>query len=158
MWLFVSFVIVETKYFMNKALISFLVKAKKKGYAAGNQAKESDKSYSTRFKEKDFKFHDNWFGGEPFGGREVVFYKGKPYWMMVYYGSGSELSIPTLKKALSNMPLDFPARGPKTFKDGEYQYGNNWQGNIEEFSGEERIIKDGKIVYNAKYIGGLVDH
>lgn len=30
--------------------------------------------------------NDNFFGGEPYGGREVVFYEEKPVWMMVYYG------------------------------------------------------------------------
>ncbi|MBI4089414.1 MAG: hypothetical protein HY424_01745 [Candidatus Levybacteria bacterium] len=143
-----------------KALKQFLIKAKKGGYAAGNQIKESDDSYSTRFEEEDFKFHDNWFGGEPFGGREVVWFKNKPFWMMVYYGeefAHDEKAIPTLRKALSQMLDDFPARGPKIFKDGEFTYKNNWIGSIEKFSGEESISKNRKIVYNAKYAGGLVD-
>ena len=92
---------------MNKdALKTFLIKAKKEGYASGETTttKEADGSYSTRYESGDFKFHDNWFGGEPFGGREVVFYKGKPYWMMIYYGvdlTDGNLAIPTLRKAFS---------------------------------------------------------
>jgi hypothetical protein len=146
---------------MNKKFIDFLVKAKKNGYASySNQVKESDGSYSTRFEEGDFKFHDNFFGGEPFAGREVVWYKNKPYWMVVYYGADTtenELSIPTLTKALSNMPDDFPARGPKNLKNGDFQYKNKWQGNIEKFYGEEIICKNGKQIYKANYMGGLVD-
>lgn len=144
---------------MNKDLVKFLIKAKRNGYAGGNEAKESDGSCSTRFEEGDFKFHDNWFGAEPFGGREVVLYKKKPYWMMVYYGveiTGKNLAIPTLRKALSEMPEDFPARGPKSLQNGEYQYENKWEGDIEKFSGEEKITKSGQMVYNAKYIGGLL--
>jgi hypothetical protein len=144
---------------MNK-FIDFLIKAKKRGYAGENQVKESDGSYSTRFTEGDFRFHDNWFGGEPFGGREVVLYRGKPYWMMVYYGAdltGKDLAIPTLRKALSLMPDDFPARGPKSLKNGEYQYKNKWEGNVENFSGEETISKGTEQIYKTNYIGGLVD-
>jgi hypothetical protein len=144
---------------MNK-FIDFLIKAKKRGYAGGNQIKESDGSYSARFAEGDFRFHDNWFGGEPFGGREVVFYKEKPCWIMVYYGAdltGEDLAIPTLRKALSQMPDDFPARGPKILEDGEFKYENNWQGDINDFIGKETISKDGERIYKTNYAGGLVD-
>lgn len=145
-----------------KLLIEFLVKAKRDGYASGETTtqKENDGSNSTRCEIEDFKFHDNWFGGEPFGGREVVWFKNKPVWMMVYYGeelTHDEKAIPTLRKALSAMPDDFPARGPKVLEDGQFIYNNNWKGNIEKFSGEEVIKKNGKTVYNAKYAGGLAD-
>lgn len=62
-------------------LRKFLIIAKKAGYASGGESgavKEDNDSKSTRFEEGDFKFHDNWFGNEPFGGREVVFYKINP--------------------------------------------------------------------------------
>ena len=148
---------------MNKEeLKSFLIKAKREGYASRETTttKEAHGSYSTRYESGDFKFHDNWFGGEPFGGREIVFYKGKPYWMMVYYGvdlTEANLAIPTLRKALSQMPDDFPARGPKIFEDGEFKYENDWQGDIGKFIGEETISKGGKQIYKTNYSGGPVD-
>lgn len=144
-------------------LKKFLIKSKKAGYAAGGEAassNEQDGSKSTRFEEADFKFHDNWFGGEPFGGREVVFYQGKPYWMMVYYGSDDQSAdgvIPVLLKALNEPPTELPVRGPNVLQDGEYKYENNWSGDIEKFSGEEIIYYQGKEVYKANYFGGLVD-
>lgn len=142
-------------------LIQFLIKAKREGYASGEDAsvRESDGSYSTRFKEGDFKFHDNYFGGEPFGGREVVWYKDKPVWMMVYFGeeeAGAE-AIPILRRALSQMPEDLPARGPRIFIDGDYKYENNWFGEIGKFDGKESIHLNGKKVYRASYHGGFVD-
>ncbi len=148
---------------MNKnELKKFLIKAKKDGYASGETTtkKESDGSNSTRCEIGDWKFHDNWFGGEPFGGREIVWLKNKPYWMMVYYGeefAHDEKAIPTLRKALSAMPDEMPTRGPKILEDGGFVYKNNWQGDIEKFSGEEVIIKNGKRIYRTKYMGGLVD-
>ncbi|HCU70338.1 MAG TPA: hypothetical protein DIC35_01115 [Candidatus Moranbacteria bacterium] len=70
-------------------LCEFLVKAKKATYAAGDaaqKAKEKDQSTTIIFEERDWKYHDNYFGGEPYGGREVVFFQNKPVYMMVYYG------------------------------------------------------------------------
>ena len=142
-------------------LVEFLVKAKKTGYAAGEiPARGDDQSYTTVFEEGELKIHDNWFGGEPFGGREIIFWKGKPYWMMVYYGSDMQLAdktIEVLQKALSALPDDFPARGPKELVDGDYRYENQRKGDIENFSGEEVIYYQNKKVYSAIYAGGLVD-
>lgn len=142
-------------------LVKFLIKAKRDGYASGETTtnKENDGSFSTRSESGDFKFHDNWFGGEPFAGREVVWYQNKPVWMMVYFGEevAEANAIPTLRKALSKMPDEFPARGPQSLEDGDYKYVNNWKGNIDRFSGEENIYMDGKKVYSASYKGGLVN-
>lgn len=142
-------------------LIQFLIKAKRDGYASGESTtiKEKDGSYSTKFEEGDFKFHDNWKGGEPFGGSEIVYYKGKPVWMMVYYGEEEENAgaIPTLRKALSKMPNSFPARGPEILEDGDFKYENKWTGSISKFSGQETIFLSGKEVYSAIYAGGFVD-
>ncbi len=35
---------------------------------------------------EEWAFHDNYFGGEPYGGRSVAFHQGKPVWIAVYYG------------------------------------------------------------------------
>jgi len=143
----------------------FLVDANKNTYSTGNtllNKKEEDKSTTITYKKDEWSFHDNFFGGEPYGGREVVFYQGNPVWMMVYYGSLDGDSIPDavysiLQKALRQMPEDSPFRGPQEMKDGEYIYRNNWKGMLERFSGEEIIVKNGREIYRAAYCGGLVD-
>lgn len=144
------------------ALKRFIIKAKAIGYAAGGEQvarKESDTSKSTKYKEGDYKFHDNWFGGEPFGGREIVHYKDKPLWMMVYYGSdrGTEDIIPTLLKALGNPDEELPVRGPKKLKHGLFVYTSSWEGDLKNFCGQEFISYKGKEVYSAIFAGGLVD-
>lgn len=141
-------------------LKQFLTKAKKAGYASGKWDKEADGSNSTRHTDGQWSFHDNWFGGEPFGGREVVFRNNKPYWMMVYYGSDSGKApglIAFLQEALGMIPEDMPVRGPAELTEGEFKYKNNRTGNLEEFHGEEKIFCNGEEVYYAKYAGGLVD-
>lgn len=149
-----------------KKLCAFLVKAKRSTYASGNEAqsiKEKDGSTSLFYAENDWKYHDNYFGGEPFGGREVVFYKDKPVYIMTYYGWLSKaITDPKeiykfLQKALSLIPEDKPYRGPKELKENNLKYENNFQGKINNFSGEEVIYQNNKEAYRAKYAGGLVD-
>ena len=67
---------------MNKLEIKhFIFEASKATYASGDESikqKELDGSTTITFKSGDYRFHDNYFGGEPYGGREVVFLNDKP--------------------------------------------------------------------------------
>ena len=146
-------------------LRDFLISFNIAGYASGNESmwtEESDGSTSINFEKEEFKAHDNFFGGEPYGGREVVFFNNKPSWMMVYYGFVSQLAdknevYKALRNALMNQPKDFPVRGPKEIEFEGLIYKNDWKGDLERFSGKETISKDGIIIYEANYQGGLVD-
>jgi len=128
----------------------------------GAMKKEQDGSTSITLEKENWKFHDNYFGGEPYGGREVVFYGSRPIWIMVYYGnvdagvSDLEPVYGFLKKALALVPDEAPYRGPAKFLDGDFQYENTWNGSLEAFSGEEIIYLHGEKVYSARYGGGLV--
>ena len=147
-------------------LKKFLIETKKAGYGAGesrNWIKEKDRSTTIPFQFGDFRMHDNFFGGEPWGGREAVFYKGKPVWIMVMYGAiDSSFNdfrsvYKFLQKSLLNQPEDLPLRGPKLFKENNFTYKNETDGALEKFSGEEIIFKQNKEIYSMKYAGGLVD-
>jgi len=148
-------------------LCKFLVKAKKSTYAAGEAAKkivEADKSSTLIFEDGDWKYHDNYFGGEPYGGREVVFFRDLPVYMMVYYGwviegvSDVQAVYKTLQGALTLIPEDKPFRGPKKYNLDGSEYVNVFKGEIDNFFGEEIISSaDGKEIYKAKYIGGFVN-
>ena len=148
------------------ALKKFLIEANKVGYSTGQYDKiviEKDKSNTISYESGDFRAHDNFFGGEPYGGRYVVFYKGNPVWIMVYYGKVFE-SVKEfepvykfLQKCLSNMPSDIPLRGPRELNEGKYAYKNTWEGDLEEFFGKEVISQSGQKIYNATYMGGFVD-
>jgi len=146
-------------------LRKFIIDSNKAGYASGEEKKwikEEDKSTTIPFKKGDWKMHDNFFGGEPYGGRIIVSHRNKPFWMMVYYGwvaknTKKDPIYKILRGALSKMPAKYPFRGPKKYKDENFVYENKWKGNLEEYSGEEKITLNKKIVYKANYIGGLVD-
>lgn len=146
-------------------LKKFLLASNRAGYAGGEEEKwikEADGSTTIPFAEGDWRSHDNFFGGEPYGGRVIVFYGGKPVWIMVYYGRVEEGVQPDpiyslLRDALKAMPEDYPLRGPKELKKESWTYQNSWQGDIDNYSGEETIADNGKIVYRAHYMGGWVD-
>lgn len=152
---------------MNKEeLAQFVRKANQEGYGSGNEqswTKEVDGSTTITFESGDFRVHDNFFGGEPYGGREVVFYKKKPFWMMVYYGrvypgQDRKRIYALVRKALANAPIEMPVRGPLELEDGDLTYENGWTGDIKDFSGHEEIIDGkGQTIYSARYAGGLVD-
>ncbi len=126
-----------------------------------NEVKENDGSTTIWYESGDWKFHDNYFGGEPYGGRTIISYKNKPVWIMAYYGWLNEMSNPNgaylfLRKALRAEKGE-GFRGPKEFNEGKFKYVNNWQGNLENYSGKEEIYLEGNLVYTAMYMGGLVD-
>jgi len=146
-------------------LKQFLIQFNEAGFASDNRnmwTKELDGSTSITYENGEYMAHDNFFGGEPYGGREVIFLNNKPSWMMVYYGwvvEGFDKNevYKALRNALMNQPKNFPVRGPKEIEFEGFVYKNNWEGDVERFSGKEVIMKNNEIVYEADYMGGLVD-
>jgi len=151
-------------------LRKFIAQAHLAGYASGDEdsfRKENDGSRTVTFRDGDYSYHDNYFGGEPYGGREVVFLKDKPVFMMVYYGRVTDEQADKheiyafLRQAMSSFDNGYPYRGPKLIKKAinsqEFKYRNEWKGEIDCFSGQEEILISGRSVYEAKYQGGLID-
>ena len=147
-------------------LRTFLVDSNKAGYASGDERKwikEPDGSTTIQFEQGPWRSHDNFFGGEPYGGRTVVFYEDKPVWMIVYYGwvvegVNTEQIYSVLRNALKVEPEeDYQPRGPRKYEEEQFVYMNQWEGDIESFSGEEKINQKDTLVYKANYMGGWVD-
>jgi hypothetical protein len=149
-----------------KNLEKFLKESGKSDYSSSNSnnwTKEKDGSTTIKYKSGGWKYHDNFFGGEPYGGRIVVHYKEKPVWIFVYYGwvkpfvKDMQKVYDFLRMALNADPKNKIFRGPKQFTHGKFKYYNSYEGSLENFSGEEIILWNKKEIYKAKYIGGLVD-
>ncbi len=142
----------------------FLIKANRNGY--GNElvkpVDEPDGSHTIAFEDGDYKIHDNYFGGEPFGGREVISYKDRAVWMMVYYGFVEDVSLQAqvyafLKESLLLFTDDLPFRGPTRHENDDWLYINKVDGNFDNFYGEEIISYKNQEVYKTRYQGGVVD-
>ena len=152
---------------MNR-LEKFLIEAKKQTYA--NESIEKVKSTRQNSKDYEYKkenmiYHDTYFGGTNFIGEEVIYIDNEVYWAMNYYGVTLDESLVeeamdnALRTALMNVGKDkkvLPVRGPKEFINGEYKYTLDITGNINYFSGIERIYKNDKLIYELKCNGGLI--
>ncbi len=57
-------------------LKKFIWEASRATYASGDETlrkKQNDGLTTMQFQKGAYRYHDNYFGGEPYGGREVIF-------------------------------------------------------------------------------------
>ena len=135
-----------------------------RGYAVADEvplSRELDGSFSLRFSRDDWQYHDNFFGGDPFAGREVVHRAERPVWCMVYYGatSGPREANEVFRWLREALRAAGPGslRGPAGYDGAGWVYSGRTRGDIERFSGTEQIEVSGTVVYRADFLGGWVD-
>lgn len=149
-------------------LAKFLVKAKIQTYASDGKEIEPQRQgfKELEFKEGDWEYRDSYAGFYFFPGQEIVRVHGKPIWIMSYAGgmikehhTDKEFAKKTyefLKKAMRQVTEQRPFRGPKRFKEKDWEYSDESEGDIRFFRGTETIKHKGKEVYMLHYIGSLV--
>lgn len=149
-------------------LKEFLVKAKVNTYAGDGKEIVSQRPdfKELEFSEGDWYYRDSYTGFYQAPGQEIVRFKGEVVWAMAYSGGMkrkffnkpdfTKQIFNFLKKCLEQVNKEIPYRGPLNFKEGDYDYINKVKGNIKEFTGCEKILYQGKVVFKQSYIGGLV--
>jgi hypothetical protein len=146
-------------------LEQFLVLAKVSAYASGGEGEErnlADGCKELAFQEGEFRYRDRYFGWNPFVGEEVVWQGDQIIWAMNYYGLVFDEVVPAgqvytfLQQALNHVKEDRPFRGPQVHKKGDFEYSDESQGNIDQFTGVERIFYRGREIYRLNYHGGRV--
>jgi hypothetical protein len=150
-----------------KELSKFLVKAKKQTYAGeSREIKPERPSFKElEYSEGNYDYRDSYTGFFSAPGQEIVRFNGVPIWSMAYSGGMTsndvdfaEKTFVFLKKSLLRVKEDMPFRGPKNFKEGDFEYINEVKGDITNFNGHEKILFKGKEVFSQDYIGGLIIH
>lgn len=150
---------------MKKEFVDFLIKAKKNGYASESSVwkKADDGGKNIEFREGNLSYTDTYFGSLVDCGQERLYENDKVIWIMAYRGGALEGederagdAFVFLRKCISKIPSDFPARGPNEFIEGDWRYENIWSGDIDNFVGEEYIYFKGERVCFRNYFGGLV--
>lgn len=162
-------IIQKSKEKQLQELVSFLRKAILATYAGGGPENVSEESGFTEhdFSEKGWSYKDSYMGFFQSWGRETVWLNGKLFWNQSYGGGMTggfqrnakfaEETFDFLKKALSaGKNNKFRPRGPKEFSANGWKYICRWQGDVCSFSGYERIIFQGRIVFKHNFFGGLV--
>lgn len=146
-------------------LSEFLVKAKKNTYASfgeGGEKKLEDGSKELVYQEEDFIYRDRYFGAKDFVGEEIVWKNNQLVWGMNYYGFTLSASIEPeklyqfLKKALLNVEVEKPFRGPDQLNERDFIYASSVYGTLERFHGEESIFYKDEKVYRLWYHGGTI--
>ena len=146
-------------------LREFLVKAKTAAYASGSEANEkalADGAKELTFEDGGFKYRDMYYGFNPFFGQEIVWQSDKIVWSMNYFGKISSDAVQAkevykfLQSAMRQVKEDRPFRGPDSFKSGDFEYIDESEGDVNHFTGIERILFRGREVYRLNYHGGSV--
>jgi hypothetical protein len=146
-------------------LAEFLVKAKTHTYARAGEGGErtiADGGKELVFEQGPWKYRDRYFGWNPFAGEEIVWSGEATIWVMNYYGVVSADSVPVsevyrfLRKAMQQVTIDRPFRGPQTLREVDFEYRDESQGTVERFTGVERILHQGREIYRLEYHGGMV--
>jgi len=154
-------------------LVDFLLEAKAATYAAGGGSSSAvvepllQSSHQLEFLSGSLLYRDIYFGQAYFAGQETVYNDLSAVWSMCYAGGWTEgLNEPELQgplgaflqSALGKVPREIPFRGPLKFtsNDGMNVYINEPSGSVERFAGLEKIFREGVIVYELNYCGGLL--
>ena len=158
---------------MNKLLEElnrFLGKAALAAYAGGGPEVDPEELgfKELGYKEGKWAYKDSYSGFFQSWGREIVWYEGRPFWTQLYGGGMTEKfqtdanfahkTFDFLKKALSagEKQEEFQPRGPKKFTNGEWDYVCEWECNISNFKGSEKILFKSEIVFIHDFFGGLI--
>jgi hypothetical protein len=143
--------------------VEFLIEAKRKTYAGGGREAPSSRpaSKDLPFEQGEYLYLDSYLGGFHFIGEEAVWKGGVPLWGMNYYGRMHVSAVPEgfshfLKEAMLRVSINAPYRGPRNYREGGFEYQCEWQGSLEDFRGEERILLDGQVIYSLYFHGGGV--
>ena len=149
---------------MDTELTEFIVAAKRATYAAvdeGGEQQSSDGAKKFEYSRGGLHYQDVYYGSTDFAGQETVFKQGKPAWAMSYYGATLDRTetdelYAFLKAALKEVTKEAPYRGRARLASDVLEYSNEWHGSPERFHGREQISKNGIVVYELRYEGGLL--
>lgn len=152
--------IVAPKLTSHISLADFLLHAKRATYAghAAESPAERPGAHEFFYTEANLTYRDSYFGGHQFHGQEVVCHDHQQIWCMNYSGRtlSDTFSGDFLKLALRHGTADMPYRGPRLFRNGEYTYVCEANGDLDWFCGSEAIYHQDALAYECRFHGGNV--
>jgi len=146
-------------------LQGFIVRAKQVTYVGGGQRLLPYRlgSHDLQFIEGDWAYHDSYLGESDFIGQEAVYYRQKVVWAMNYFGRilnsewiTSAQAGAMIKTSLSRLYEENRFLGGFQHTEGELTYVDTNEGDFQFFTGREWISRDGEIIYELVYHGGLI--
>lgn len=151
----------------NDELYTFVIKAFRSTYATSGVESvqmEKDGFKVLAFSDGKYSYKDSYTGFFRSRGMVIVSLKNEPIWTCAYGGGmieeNTDLAFKTfdfLKKAFLTDEQGFQTfRGPHKYTFDKWEYKYTQEGDIDEFSGDEKIYLNNKLVFFHKIIGGRV--
>jgi len=146
-------------------LLKFIILAKQATYVGGGTKllPYRQGSHDLQFFDGDWAYHDSYLGESDFIGEEAVYYHGKVVWGENYLGRiicperiTSAQTGAVIQQSLSKMYQEGRFLGGFKHTTGEFTYIDTNDGDALFFTGKEWIERDGEIVYELVYHGGLI--
>ena len=149
----------------NSELEAFIVRAKANSYVGEGQKSLAYRpgSHDLQFHEGPFSYMDSYFGGTDFLGQEVVYFEGKPVWVMNYYGKilnpeliDGQTTGRIIKESLGKLYQEDRFLGGFENETSLGSYFDTNEGDVSSFTGLEWITVQDQKVYELVYHGGMV--
>jgi hypothetical protein len=147
------------------ALHAFIVRAKAATYVGSGQKLLPYRlgSHDLQFTDGDWAYHDSYLGESDFIGEEIVYYQQQVVWGMNYFGyilqpdriSSAEAGH-VIKASLTRLYQEDRFLGGFEYIVDDLRYVDTNEGDLQLFHGKEWIEREGRIVYELLYHGGLI--
>jgi hypothetical protein len=147
------------------ALHAFIIRAKSASYVGSGQHLLPYRlgAQDLQFFDGDWAYHDSYVGNSDFMGEEIVYYQRQVVWGMNYFGYilqpdriTSAQAGHVIKASLTQMYQSGRFLGGFEQTVDEYRYVDTSAGDFQLFHGKEWIEREGQIVYELLYHGGVV--
>jgi len=147
------------------ALHAFIIRAKAATYVGNGQKLLPYRlgSHDLQFVEGDWAYHDSYLGESDFIGEEIVYYQRQVVWGMNYLGVilqpdriSSAQAGQVIKVSLTRLYEEGRFLGGFEHTVDDLHYVDTSEGDFQLFHGREWIERDGQIVYELRYHGGIV--
>ena len=146
------------------AKILFKGRSQTNAKAGGQVSPAINGTEQTEYSEGDWLYRDIYFNGKnSFSGIDAVYFQGQPVWASSYFGKFKGIAEDKLDEILRRVIIDHPITNAwqkvELQEYGDYEYENipdSGDRTIDEVSGVERILKDGKEIYVLHYNGGML--
>lgn len=151
--------------------IKFLYSAHLKTYVGADLERKKTKRQRSKllghceyyYAEKNWEYFDSYAGHTFPSGKEVIYYKKKPFWTMSYQGQyiynkkiTAEEAYKFLKEAIRNTNPENPFRGPKKYKNNRWKYIFKTKGDWQYFVGREEVYYKKKLVFFQDIMGSVI--
>ena len=149
-----------------KALEAFILRAKRFTYVGSGVRLLPYRlgSHDLQYVDGDWAYHDSYLGESDFIGQEAVYYRNQVVWAENYYGRilkpekmTSAQAGEMIKKSLSRMYSEGRFLGGYEYTEADLKYVDTSEGDVVFFLGKEWITRQGEVVYELVYHGGLVN-